>query len=579
MLLQKTWNKLSKSSHSADTIFKKGLLLLQDKLYKQAMIELKIALERNPAAVKPELEKLFEKYQESDSREIALTIGLVLFQVKKEERLALKLGNFSRQLGNYKQANNLYRQALKINRSSKLAFYNLAASMGRVDWYDHDIAKLTKQFFEITAYVLPEFLNENKTIVAVINEIERQCVVQKTDAINKLNALIQAEQNVGNSSTVLQLKQDLDRLINQDTKPAYTEVLVAMQKRIRSGLQKEISQKEQEELYADIFNLGLFALKANDIDSALEYFLILKSNDLDIGELDLCLALASAMNGHMEEAIRILTDRISSDRENRLLNINLALLHKRTGNKLLSYKFQIISAALLEKSQGLIHTGELLNHADHYFRQGQLDNALRLYQIVSHESNSIKAWLNIGEIYLLQKRQLEALDTFRELRRLFPDSQEVEAKLSDVHKIICQQADELFNASKFSQSAVVYERALKLTRTPETIAKLIAAYKRLNKHHLVQKLYEEQQNLTNSRQKEGILERKQDLIEQGKRQLKNQDFESAILSFENAFAIQPDKDVFVYLAHIYKGLKRKRMLRDLVQRWRVIEKPQENART
>lgn len=573
MLLQNTWNKLSKSSPAADTIFKKGLMLLQDKLYKQALVELKIALERNPSAVRPELEKLFEKYRETESKEIALTIGLVLFQVKKEEQLALQLGNYSRQLGNYKQANNLYRHALKINRSSKLAFYNLAASMGGVEWYDFEIAKRVKRFFTPTDLVLPEFLNENKTIRAVYGEIERQHFEQKTAAIHALNASIQTLQNEGNAEGVSQSKRELDRLIQQETKPAYTEVLSIMQKQIRTLLQNEVSQQQRDDLYADIYNMGLYALQAKDIDSALEYFLILKSNDLDVGELELCLALASALNGHMVESIRILTNRVGSDRENRLLNINLALLHKRTGNNLLSWKYQIIAAALLEKSNGLIHTGEIMNHADHYFKQGQLDSALKLYQIVAGESQAINAWLNIGEIYLLQKRQLEALDTFRELQRLFPDLPVVKAKLNDVHKVICQQADQLFNASKFSQAAVIYERALKLTRAPETIAKLIATYKRLNKHHLVQKLFEEQQTLVTVKQKEDVLERKQDLIEQGKKQLKEQDFESAILSFENAFAIRPDKDVFVYLAHIYKGLNRKRMLKDLMQRWKSFEKP------
>ncbi len=43
-------------------------------------------------------------------------------------------------MGEYKQANNLYRQALKINRSSKLAFNNLAASMGNILKKEYDQA-------------------------------------------------------------------------------------------------------------------------------------------------------------------------------------------------------------------------------------------------------------------------------------------------------------------------------------------------------------------------------------------------------------------------------------------------------
>ena len=46
------------------------------------------------------------------------------------------VGNCARRQKNYKQANNLYRHALKINPKYQVAFYNLAASMGKVEKYD-----------------------------------------------------------------------------------------------------------------------------------------------------------------------------------------------------------------------------------------------------------------------------------------------------------------------------------------------------------------------------------------------------------------------------------------------------------
>ncbi len=567
MLLPKTVNKKSTTPTDTDSILKKGLMFLQDRLYKQAMIEFKIALESNPLTVLPELEKLFEKYEDDENKETALTIGLVLFQVKKEEKLAITLGNYSRKLGNYEQANILYRQALKINRSSILAFYNLAASMGHIEWYDQDIAKLIKQFFKITDFVFPEPLNGNETIVNAKVEVQKIITEEKNRNIDHLNKELQTKQSEEDKEKFELLNEQLESLINQKAQVQSPVVIEYIQNRIKKSLKKPLSQNENQELNIDIFNLGLYALKNNNIDVARSQFLLLKEQKVDFESLDLCLGLSDAIRGNKDGAIKILTKKVTTDRENRLLNINLALLHRRSGNRLLAYKYQIISASLLERSLGYIHKSEIVNQADVSFRNDQLDNALKLYKIVAYESHDIKAWMNIGDIYLLKKRQLEALDAYREIKKHFPDSPVVKNKLKEVHDILCHQADELFNNTKFSQAGVIYERALKLVRTPEAIEKLISVYKRLNKTNLVRSLFEEQQQLAAVKREENKLEKRQELIEDGKEHLNNQDFESAIFSFESAFNIKPDKDVFAYLAHIYKGLKRKRMLRDLVERW------------
>lgn len=584
MLLQKSNPKKPAVTKDAETVFKKGLMLLQDKLYKQAMIELKIALERNQQAVQPELETLFIKHEGDENKEKALTIGLVLFQVKKEEKLAITLGNYSRKLGNYKQANNLYRQALKINRSSILAFYNLAASMGHVEWYDHDVSKLISQFFKISDYVFPEPLNSNETIRTAESEVRKIITDNKNRNIDRINKELQAKQSNDQKEEFEALNSELEALIEQEIKVESPVVIEFLLDKIGKKQAQDLDEEESDALYIDMFNLGLYALKHKNVAVASEQFQILKNFQVDFEDLDQCIGLSNAVRGAKDKAIDILTRLIRSDKDNRLLNINLALLHRRTGNRLLAYKFQIIAASLLEKSLGLIYKSEIVKQADVYFRNDQLDKALKLYKIVAYESNDIKAWMNIGDIHLLRKRQLEALDAFREIQKRYPDSPIVKNKLKEVHDIICHQADELFNNSKFSQSSVLYERALKLARTSETIERLISVYKRLNKHNLVQSLYEEQQHLSTLKREENKLEKRQELIEDGKKHMKNQDFESAIYSFESAFNIKPDKDVFAYLAHIYKGLKRKRMLKDLVERWNdhetklaINQKPKEVA--
>lgn len=489
-------SKTTKSLKQADTSLRKGLVLLKEKkLFKQAVIEFKIALDNNPAPVKAELEDMFELYKSKNKIQNALAVGLALFHVRKEEDLALQLGRFSRQMGEHKQANNLYRQALKINRSSRLAFNNLAASMGKVDWYDDEIPKLIKRFFTASGLVMPEYLIRTDTLGKIQGNLKKEYLKSRKQRLEELEDTIQIKMNQSDEATAEQLLEEMNRLIDESEKVTYANVKAALRGHIRRKLTEPLNSKQQQELYDDIYNTGLYLLKNKDIDLALESFLILKQKGVSFEELEICLAISYALTGKRRDAVLILTEKLRKDPDDRLLNINLAQLHKAEGNKLLSYKYQIISASLLEKSDGLILRSEILKQADFHFGRTNLDKALKLYRIVARENKDIHAWLRIGDIHLAKGRQLEALDTFKEIKTVYPDSPVVQNKLIEVHNNICSKADALFNNTKFKQSAIIYERALKLVRSPETLKKLISAYKQLHNHRKAHELSEELTNL------------------------------------------------------------------------------------
>ncbi len=568
-------SKKKKNKQDANPEFKKGLLLLQDKLYKQAMVELKIALENNPSAILPELEKLYAKYATGDNIEITLTIGLVLFQVKKDESLALTLGNYSRQLGNFKQANNLYRLALKINRGSRLAFYNLAASMGRVEKYDEDVKKSIDLYFKETQLVIPK-RNIEPTLARLAEESEKVRREKKIKRFDEIAQLLHEKEASGDKEALEQLNRELTELNENKHQVSYEDLKSSIGKMIQNATEQESGESEVSILDQDLFNFGLHALEKGDYDSALDCFLNLKSRNIELKDLDLCIAVISDVNGQRDEALRLLNGAYVAHPENRLINVNLALLYEKNKNRLLSYKFKAIAASLLEKSDGLIHESDILAHASDAFNKGDFKKALRLYKIVAQDSNDYQAWLNIGEIHLQQKRQLEALGAFKEAKNLAPEAAEVRDKLSAVFKQICDKADEMFNDSRFSQAAVIYERALGLKRTPEVLENLITVYRKLGKHQLVQDLYEEQQELFKQKQLEQQEERRQEQINQGRQYLKEKKYDAAINSFEGAFSIRADKDVFMFLAHIYKQLNRKGALKTLVDRWNSIQERLKN---
>ncbi len=539
----------------------------EKRLFTQAIVELKIALENNPIPVQAELEDLFETYKSAQNIQSALAIGLALFHVRKEEDLALLLGRYSRQLGEYEQANNLYRQVLKINRSSKLAFNNLAASMGKVDCYDEDIPKLVGKFFHASGLIVPEYLPHTNTIQRIQSNLKKEYLKSKQESLRQLEENIQIEMNEGYEESAEKMLEELNRLIDESEKANYATIKNALHGQIHRKLKENLSAEKQQVLNEDIYNFGLYTLKNKDVEPALESFLILKHKGVLFEELEICLAIAYAMRGKREDALLILTEKIKKSPNSRLLNINMAQLHKAEGNRLLSYKYQIVSASLLEKSGGLILRSEILNRADQYFKQKNLDQALKLYKIIASEKKDINAWLRIGEIHFAKNRQLEAFNAFKEMKNIYPNSPVVQHKLTEIHDIICQQAETLFNDTKFKQSAIVYERALKLVKSPDTIKKLISAYNQLHNTRKAQELSEELESLTEAKRAEGKSEQRQKLITNGKKSFKQKDYESAIYHFENAFKIRPDKDLFAYLSNIYKGLNRKAILQDLIERW------------
>ncbi len=529
----------SKKQEKSYQSLNKGLMLLKGKLYKQASIELKVAMDLYPEYIKNELNKLFNKYDDNENIEAALTIGLLLLQSNKDSELANKLGNFSRQLKNYHQANTLYRQALKINRNNKLAFYNLAASLGKVPRYDLDIIKSIEQFITVQNYVLPEYISDPNII----------------DTIN-ISATLSAD----------------------SSDDSYRNFLDIVEHKLNVKTDDNMSVESKTQLHKELFDLGVFALSKNDTASALDIFLKLKSENSDLKNVDMCIALATDQNGYRSEATRIMKEVASKNIDSRCFNVNFGLLLEKAGNRLLSLKHKAMAAYLMEKSKGMFHMSEVMETANELLKQEKIEQALRLYEIVAKEEKNIKAWLYIGEIKIMQKKFGAAISAFREIQKIEPNSKLAENKLLLIHNHYCQKAEEHYNRNHISQAAVLYERAISLVRIPETIDKLIVVYKRLNKDALVQKYLSERRILI-EQQKDLEIEKicKQHIFK-GKQFLKIKDYESAITCFEDAFKLKADKDVFAYLAYIYKGLNRKRMLKSLVERWQMAKEYEDRRR-
>jgi Tfp pilus assembly protein PilF len=83
-------------------------------------------------------------------------------------------------------------------------------------------------------------------------------------------------------------------------------------------------------------------------------------------------------------------------------------------------------------------------------------------------------------------------------------------------------------------------------------------------------LYNEYNSTVQERDEEESENTRLAYIQQGKELLLKKEYQPATELFEKAFALKVDKDVFVFLAHIYKIQKRTKDLQDLMIRWKEM---------
>jgi len=151
-------NKEEKIAQKLEEFINEGLNQLQKKMYNGALVEFSKAMELDANNAVPKLLVIMENAADSGEYESALAIGLNLIKEKKKDyEFVNKLGNYARKLGDFKQANGLYKTAYNINKKFKVAFYNLAASEVRADFYDDAVIQALSQFKDIKEFYLPSY--------------------------------------------------------------------------------------------------------------------------------------------------------------------------------------------------------------------------------------------------------------------------------------------------------------------------------------------------------------------------------------------------------------------------------------
>jgi tetratricopeptide (TPR) repeat protein len=230
----------------------------------------------------------------------------------------------------------------------------------------------------------------------------------------------------------------------------------------------------------------------------------------------------------------------------------------------------------LNELGGVCHLADIIDKAKGYLREGEQKKALKLYQIAALETDSIEILEKIGQILMSLHRFYEAIQPFKGILRLKPESRVALEKLAEIQDHFCFLADEFYNVGEFVKATEHFDKALEINRSSTVLKKAMKAYKMQGDHKKEFELQEEYRSAeANERHREQEANR-QKLVADGLKYMKKEEFQKAIDQFKDAFRMRMDKDVFMYLSYLYKKFNHKRALQELMVQWNAIM-PEEQA--
>ncbi len=551
------------AEHIAD-----GMTHLSQKFYNGAMIEFDKAMELSPDEVYPRLVEELSNAASSGDLQSALAIGLNLFKKNNSDyELANKLGNYARELKDFKQADGLYKAALKVNKNYEMAFYNLAASQAKVDIFDEAVKSAIEKFDTAEGFILPDYIGGDKFLENMTQQVEDRKQIDYKDKIQDLT--IERDKLIESGSAVE--AQGIDIKI----KHLKDNVNKVSAKDLIEAFKREITE-DTDSANTHRFNLALYALHNKKPDEALDALDGLTQNDFET--VDLIKAIALEQKGFSDEAIRKLIQLLGKNEFNRYNNANLGLMYRKRNKRFLSTKYLVKTAALLEKSSGIYSMKDLQKAADENYETGNLKKALNYFKIIASEVPTPEILNNIGSIHVEQKKYDEAVEAYRLMAEMDPKSKAADSKIKEIHDYYVEKGEVLFDDRKFKPAVDYYHKALGVLRLPDTLKKTADVYKQLNNPEKEKELLEEWQKLADEEKARVQEEHRQKTILKGKAYLKQKNYLKAIEIFEAVLRMKVDRNVFMQLAALYKGLKRRNDLVELEARWEKMVLHEEKMR-
>ena len=221
---------------------------------------------------------------------------------------------------------------------------------------------------------------------------------------------------------------------------------------------------------------------------------------------------------------------------------------------------------------------DLIQLANDLFEAGDLKKSLNYFLIASTEIPDTDIWYKIGSIYIEQKKYDEAVEAFRSLTKLDPESSIGEDKLLEISNYYFDKGEALLDDRKFKPAEEYYQKALTVLRRLETLKRLATVYKQMNSPEAEKEILIEIKEIEDENNRLAMEKKRQELITDGNAFFAHKNYPKAIAVFESVLRMKVDQKIFVQLATIYKGLKKKDELQDLVQRWEKMREHEDKMK-
>jgi len=533
----------------AEQLIVQALVKLDDQNNADAQQAFRQAILLGQEKIAPYMKNLFSGFIKNHRYAEAIAIGKPLSSFYAEDpALFNDLGNQFRHLKDLEKAKQCYKKALQLNPKFELAYLNFSAMMAKVDRYDHDIQPLLDGLATQKDFVLPPYQGGKNLLKRMAKEVVEN---------RGLDGALSDSQEISSEELLEHLKTKALNALNlaADNNP----------------LAVSAAERHLANLVIAGIQLGKLAVSAD----GMQY---LEKSHHSYNYYPLLRAILSAKQGQVDEAIDILKAEQLRKPDERYFNVNLAVALRLAGKQRQANIYLIRTGFLLEKSCGFFSAEEIENMAKEFIEKRRFKEALGLYQIIAETDPQPPTWLEMSRcLYFLKKLAQStkvAKEGLGEAAKLGPKAKTDYA--NNATEFFETESDVAAKKQLYEQALALIESALFFDRNAERLDKAgQIAYKSGDSYKAAQ-FQEEANNLKGLNRAEQQEAKRQRYIKLGKEYMGQKKFQSAIHHFELAFDIKLDKDVFMFLASIYKRLKQPRALSNLMSRWKwMLEQEQE----
>jgi len=148
----------------------------------------------------------------------------------------------------------------------------------------------------------------------------------------------------------------------------------------------------------------------------------------------------------------------------------------------------------------------------------------------------------------------------------------------EIHDFYSAKGETLNYELKYKPALKNYLKALEVFRLQETIQLTISVCRQLKRKDLEKELTEELEKIKEEEKAKAKEAERIELIESAQNAIKQKNYIKAIEHYEKAFRMKLDKEIFLQLAGLYKGLKKMTEMEDLLQRWNKMVEYEEKMK-